>query len=275
MARMPRAKEFLIEPARLTEDNDTIRLSLSEWGAYSRIFLRAWHQPECPGVIPAVDTVLASMAGCLDPAEWNRIRTVIEPLFDTGSRPGFWIAQGLVETHERQTAFVKVQRAKGIASGKARRARRSNRGSDSVQTAVEPTLEPPSVLGSRFSVKEESTPTHSGHPAPPSDRREVEQLALDPSDPNREETEREWVGDRDSGFEELWRDYPNKLGKAEALKAWKKLRPRTQAHLDVIWQGFEFYKRRVWCDRPPDKIERMSTWINNARYRDGEEAISR
>jgi uncharacterized protein YdaU (DUF1376 family) len=167
VARMPRAHEFLIEPARLTEDNDTIRLSLVEWGAYSRIFLRAWHQPEIPGVIPAVDSVLASMAQA--GAEWPEIRTRIEPLFDSTSRPGFWIAHGLVEAYELQTAFIERQKAKGILSGKSRRAKRKNRGSIPVATESEPDPNLSSVLGSRFSVTEESEsnpPPGATRPAP-------------------------------------------------------------------------------------------------------------
>jgi hypothetical protein len=44
------------------------------------------------------------------------------------------------------------------------------------------------------------------------------------------------------GFSEFWFRYPRKIARADALKAWRKLRPDTQTQ-QAIWQALEVQVR--------------------------------
>lgn len=157
MARMPRADAFLLDAARLTDDDKIIVLTAEQFGVFSRLFLRSWHQPERPGRIPDSEAVLASLAVC-SLEDWRRIGPSIRHLFDTTSSPGFWLSPGIAETHRKQTKFIESQRVKGVISGQARRKAR-NRGSTAASTEVEPNAnQPPNPRGSRFSVRENREP---------------------------------------------------------------------------------------------------------------------
>lgn len=68
---------------------------------------------------------------------------------------------------------------------------------------------------------------------------------------------------------DFWPAYPRKVCKFASRKAWNRIRPHTQAHLDEIWRGLERWLA-YWSDRgtESDFIPHASTWINQHRWED-------
>lgn len=70
------------------------------------------------------------------------------------------------------------------------------------------------------------------------------------------------------GFTEFWLSYPCKKAKAEALKAWKKLKPDDQA-IEGILAGLERDKRSdQWLRDGGQFIPHPATWLNGRRWED-------
>lgn len=66
----------------------------------------------------------------------------------------------------------------------------------------------------------------------------------------------------DVDFSELWTAYPRKVGKAAALKAWKKAKlPPLRELLTALEK-----QRANWSD--PQFIPHLSTWLNGRRWED-------
>ena len=99
MAR-DRAPSFQLYPRDFVEDTAVMVMSLAALGAYARLFMRAWDQPE-PGVLPGDDRRLAMMAQA-SPAEWRRVRAEVATAFDTESRPGCWVQKRMVAVRAEQ-----------------------------------------------------------------------------------------------------------------------------------------------------------------------------
>jgi hypothetical protein len=74
--------------------------------------------------------------------------------------------------------------------------------------------------------------------------------------------------EREDGFEAFWFTYPRKVGKGEARKVWKKLRP-SAALTDQIVEAVR--RQRVWPDWTKDGgkfIPHPATWLNQTRWED-------
>jgi uncharacterized protein YdaU (DUF1376 family) len=74
----------------------------------------------------------------------------------------------------------------------------------------------------------------------------------------------------DEAFHEsFWPEYPRKVKKPPALRAWRALRPWTQEHLDSIYGGLEHWVT-YWKDRatPLDKIPYPATFLNGHQHED-------
>lgn len=68
------------------------------------------------------------------------------------------------------------------------------------------------------------------------------------------------------GFDIFWEAYPRKTSKAEAVKAWNKIRP-TEALVDTMIESIEKWKKtEQWRD--PRYIPHPSTWLNQERWND-------
>jgi hypothetical protein len=81
-----------------------------------------------------------------------------------------------------------------------------------------------------------------------------------------EETVAQWR----EGFQWFYERYPRKRDRAEALKAYLKIRPRTQETFDLLMAGLDWYKSHEWQERAEDKIEYPSTWLNKRRWLDAQ-----
>jgi hypothetical protein len=74
------------------------------------------------------------------------------------------------------------------------------------------------------------------------------------------------------GFEAFWKEYPRRVGKHIARLAYMKLKPRTQATYDLLFKGLALHKRTEWAGREATYIPHCSTWLNQQRFRDAEDA---
>jgi hypothetical protein len=76
----------------------------------------------------------------------------------------------------------------------------------------------------------------------------------------------------DDGFAAFWKEYPRKDAKAQALKAWKKIKPTGQTLADLM-AGLE---RRIsseqWRKDGGRFIPYPATWLNNERWKDETDA---
>ena len=77
-----------------------------------------------------------------------------------------------------------------------------------------------------------------------------------------------------SGFDRFWQAYPRRLGKAEALKAWGKLKPDTrllEAMLSTLtWQ----LESPEWTREGGRFIPHPTTWLNQHRWEDEPPEVS-
>ena len=73
-------------------------------------------------------------------------------------------------------------------------------------------------------------------------------------------------GNKDGkGFDEFWQSYPNKTGKANALKVWNRDKPNLQTVLDALsWQK----RSEAWTKDGGQFIPHASTYLNGKRYED-------
>jgi len=67
------------------------------------------------------------------------------------------------------------------------------------------------------------------------------------------------------GFDEFWQAYPNKKGKADALKSWNRDKPDIKTVLDALsWQK----RHESWTKDGGKYIPHPSKWLNGKRYED-------
>ncbi|NBQ17288.1 DUF1376 domain-containing protein [bacterium] len=69
----------------------------------------------------------------------------------------------------------------------------------------------------------------------------------------------------DSDFDIFWKEYPKKVGKDTARKAWNKTKP----NLDVVLKALSWQKQsEQWFKSNGQFIPNPSTWINQGRWED-------
>ena len=67
------------------------------------------------------------------------------------------------------------------------------------------------------------------------------------------------------GFDEFWQAYPNKTGKANAIKVWNRDKPNLQTILNALsWQK----RAESWTKDGGQFIPHASTYLNGKRYED-------
>jgi hypothetical protein len=73
---------------------------------------------------------------------------------------------------------------------------------------------------------------------------------------------------KDEDFDRFWAEYPRKVGKKDAQKAWKKLKP-SKSLVDKMINAVEEQKRSDQWNRGGGRyIPNPSTWINQGRWDD-------
>jgi len=72
----------------------------------------------------------------------------------------------------------------------------------------------------------------------------------------------------DSDFCLFWEAYPKKVGKGDAFKSWKKLKPGKKL-VTLILQSVELHKQgERWMEDGGKFIPNPATWLNQSRYDD-------
>lgn len=75
-------------------------------------------------------------------------------------------------------------------------------------------------------------------------------------------------GKAGDGFEAFWKQYPRKVAKPDALKAWKRLRPAGRLLADLM-AGLERQKKSAdWQKDGGQYIPYPSSWLNGRRWED-------
>jgi len=69
-------------------------------------------------------------------------------------------------------------------------------------------------------------------------------------------------------FDIFWEAYPRKVGKMNALKSWKRLKPSLTLR-DMIMMALEFHKKQEGWNKDNGKfIPHPATWLNQHRWDD-------
>jgi len=75
----------------------------------------------------------------------------------------------------------------------------------------------------------------------------------------------------DDGFNSFWNNYPRKIGKSAAGKAWQKLKPP----LDVVLEAIEKQKNSdQWSKDNGKFIPHPTTWLNGKRWEDEVDVVT-
>lgn len=252
MAREPRSQRFLFNPAQFINDEAVLSMSLEARGAYIALFCSAYDQQE-PGVLPGDPRNLALLARCT-PEEWSRVTSQVTLAFDTVTRPGKWIQQGMIRSfaisNGERSEWRKRQQDKRKRDRDVTGDKGVSHGNVSVSVSVP--------------VSRESKPTRAVRSVP-------------------DGRLNEWAG----AFEEhVWPKRPRcgapgpraSESKPAALKAWMKLVPKDPAKmadvmnaiLDAIEADIATYRD---AGTEASKIPHLSTYLNQQRFLDSANAV--
>lgn len=234
--------DFVADPA--------VRLMSPEArGGYIMLLCAAWWQPE-PGVVPAEHARALSE---IPPDRWPAVEVEIARAFDTTSRPGFWIQRRMISERKAQLARHK-NASKGARVTNA--ARWGSVANDSLDGRCQ------RQLGESLRVSPSSSSSSSTTESKPKDL----STGVDESGPKKLTVAQDWM----LAFDEFWDEYPArgnppaKGGKAEARKAWAKIRPSKESAA-AIWKALDAHKLG-WPD--PQFIPLAATWLNKGRWQD-------
>jgi len=72
----------------------------------------------------------------------------------------------------------------------------------------------------------------------------------------------------DGGFAAFWNCYPKKIGKAEALKAWRKIKPDLLLQTQIMDAVMTQKHSEQWVKDGGQFIPHASTWLNQRRWED-------
>jgi uncharacterized protein YdaU (DUF1376 family) len=208
---------------------DTAHLSTVAHGAYLLLIMNYWQRGSA---LPSTDRKLASIARLTD-VEWLSIRDDLAEFFIEEN--GLW-RHGKIDVELRRAA-QKIDAAKraGEASASARAQAKS--------TTYQQPLDEPSTDAEQ----------PSNHKVRIGKEDNTSSLRSDVTRARRASP---------PGFDEFWMQYPNKIGKGAALKAYTSARSR--ADQQTIMVGLAKYAAkaddRPWCN--------PATWLNQDRWLD-------
>jgi len=69
-------------------------------------------------------------------------------------------------------------------------------------------------------------------------------------------------------FENFWEVYPKKIGKGEAFKAWRKIKPSQVLQQKIIESVYNQSKSEQWIKDKGQFVPNPSTWLNQERWDD-------
>lgn len=75
-------------------------------------------------------------------------------------------------------------------------------------------------------------------------------------------------GSADDGFDDFWKQYPKKVAKPQALKAWRKIKPTGQILADLM-AGLQRQKASIpWLKDSGQYVPHPASWLNGRRWED-------
>lgn len=226
-------RQFFSDPAVVCMTNEEV-------GAYLRLLHAAWESSP-PGHLPDDDAYLAAVS-CMATA-WPDHRAAIAKAFKL--EDGKWIQARVVREYEVARGYSMARHAIAVAGATVRWQKHPSR-----------MREHCSYGEGRGESKRESKST----PLVIAGALTVSRAA---STENGKSQSAEW----DQALDLLWPDFPRKVGKPAALRAWRGIRPQTQEQFDAIDAGLA-----RWCDywrtKDREKICHPATWLNQRRWED-------
>lgn len=75
-------------------------------------------------------------------------------------------------------------------------------------------------------------------------------------------------------FDDFWKAYPKKVSKANALKAWKKLKPNDDLVREILSALEEQKQSSQWQKDNGQFIPYPATWLNGRRWEDEQQTVS-
>ena len=221
-------------------DPAVVRMTNKQVGAYLRLLKVAWSS-DSPGVIPADDDFLAAASGM--GAQWAAHRVPIARAFDTTSKDGFWVQKRII----REYHVAMKQAAHGLAGAKVRWA--AHKGANAT----------PMPHRHRHRHRENLEPTPCANPA------DSHPVAVASPQAKKTDTPDEWS---DAFAEFFWPNYPRRVAKPAALRAWRAIKPQTEDTLTAIVDGLAPWVKH-WKQRgDPNFIPHPATWLNQRRWED-------
>lgn len=215
---------------------DTAHLSLLEHGIYARL-LHVYYTREC--AIP--DDQAARLIGARTKEELAGLRTVLREFFTQDDQSGDWIQ---LRCEEEINRFQDKQR-KAKASANARWSqtdRNANASTNAMRTHSEGNAPRarPQTPDTRHQTPEEQPPQ------PPKGGKRVSP----------------------AGFEEFWQQYPRKVGKDDAAKAFAARKPDAQL-LEVMLAALARQRAsEQWRKDGGQFIPHPATWLRQGRWQD-------
>lgn len=210
---------------------DTMQLTTEQHGAYLLLIMAYWKNG---GALPAVDQQLA--ATCKMTADaWSNAKAMLEYFFDVNDAPGYW-------THNRIEAEMdsagKNKEKRVVRAQKAAVARWGGNA--------------PSNAPSNAQAMLDECPSPSPSPSlKDKDQKTCSTTSVDHVD-----------------FSVFWKLYPKKVGKAQAVKAWGKIKPDMLLFADIE-QALQRAKLSPdWIKNAGQFIPHPSAWLNGRRWED-------
>ena len=222
---------------------DTAHLTAAESGAYLHLIMHYWLK----GGLPKDDAQLARIAK-MKPREWAEARSTIVSFFKDDWRHDR-IERELKDAAEAYDRRAKAGRKGGIAKAMLEQ-------SSGNEVAGHKQSQPHSSIEETSSLRSDVTRASA---SPPSE----------PQKPRTSKPPRRHPNPVDA-FERWYAEYPNKVGRAAAEKAFAKIQAQDDVAFEQLLAGLERYRRtkpadREWCN--------PSTWLNQGRWCDEAQAI--
>lgn len=225
--------DFFDDPAVMVMTNEQV-------GAYLRLLRAAW-KADPPGHLPNDDTYLAAASG-LGKAWPDHRETMVGPFKLLG---GKLVQSRIVREYEVARGCSMMRSTYGVAGAKVRW-----HGHGQAMARQWPNTR------ERDRDREESTST----PFVTADALTVTRAA---STDSGKAKSAEW----DDALSLLWPDFPRKVGKPAALRAWRAIKPQTQETFDAIDAGLARWLD-YWRGKDRQHVCHPATWLNQRRWED-------
>lgn len=215
-------------------------MNLAERGLYTELVDRLYVE----GSIPDDEATLARLVG-VPLAEFSQAWEVVRQEFELDpNQPGRLIQAEVLVALDSMDDYVGQQAEKGRKSGRSRKAaakQQLNSGSTTVQRAVEP----------RFAERLNQATNHKRR----EDKSRQEKKDQPPPSPN---------GERRAHFDTFWDQYPRKIAKRDALKAYQAV-VKSAADEKCLSENMPGWAQE-FERRDPDKVPYPATFLRKGQW---------